>query len=280
MAIINSIPKLVSTKILRTLEKDLIAEKICTMQPDAPIKKEGDTVYFSGLADPTINDYTGSITYENLQDGTVALLIDQKKYYAFTIPDIEAFQSNIDVKGSQVERAAYGLRDNADQYIFGLYAGAGTTITNAAVTSANVLSTTSSAIRKLEENNVKPNERWMVISPWYKEKLILAGVKFQINSGMDGEKGGLSWCNYLDTDIYVSNNIVTTGSEGSYNSKILAGSYNSIIFAKQLMKQRFIEELEDSFAGGASGLNVYGAKVLKPKELVLINATQAAETTI
>jgi hypothetical protein len=280
MAVINSIPKLVSTKILRTLEKDLIAEKICTMQPDAAIKKEGDTVYFSGLADPTISDYTGSINYETLQDGTVSLLIDQKKYYAFKIDDIEAFQSNIDVKGSQVERAAYGLRDNADQYIFGLYAGAGTTITNASVTSANVLSTVSSAIRKLEENNVKPNERWMTISPWFKEKLMLAGIKFQINNGLDGEKGGLSWVNYLDTDIYVSNNIVTTGTEGSLNSKILAGSYNSIIFAKQLMKQRFIEELEDSFAGGASGLNVYGGKVLKPKELVLINATQAAESTI
>lgn len=280
MAVINSIPKLVSTKILRTLEKDLIAKKICTMEPDAPIKKEGDTVYFSGLSDPTISDYTGSINYETLQDGSVALLIDQKKYYAFKIDDIEAFQSNIDVKGSQVERAAYGLRDNADQFIFGLYGGAGITVTNAAVTSANVLSTVSSAIRKLEENNVKPNERWMAISPWFKEKLMLAGIKFQINNGLDGEKGGLSWVNYLDTDIYVSNNIVTTGTEGTLNSKILAGSYNSIIFAEQLMKQRFIEELEDSFAGGASGLNVYGGKVLKPKELVLINATQAAETTI
>jgi hypothetical protein len=279
MAVINSIPKLVSTKILRTLEKDLIAKKICTMEPDAPIKKEGDTVYFSGLADPTINDYTGTINYEGLQDSTVALLIDQKKYYAFKIDDIQAFQSNIDVKGSQVERAAYGLRDNADKFILGLYAGASTTVT-ATVTSANVLSTTSTAVRKLEENNVKPGDRWMVIPPWYKEKLMLAGVKFQINNGLEGEKGGLSWANYLDTDIYVSNNVVTTGAEGSLNSKILTGSYNSIIFAEQIMKSRFIEELEDSFAGGASGLNVYGAKVLKPKELVLIDATQAVESAI
>jgi hypothetical protein len=279
MAVINSIPKLVSTKILRTLEKDLIAKKICTMEPDAPIKKEGDTVYFSGLADPTISSYTGSISYETLQDSTVALLIDQKKYYAFKIDDIEAFQSNIDVKGSQVERAAYGLRDTADQFILGLYAGAATTVT-ATITSANVLSTTSTVIRKLEENNVKPNDRWMVIPPWYKEKLMLAGVKFQINNGLDGEKGGLSWADYLDTTIFVSNNVVTTGAEGSFNSQILAGSFNSIIFAEQLMKQRFIEELEDSFAGGASGLNVYGGRVLKPKELVRLNATQSAETTI
>ena len=47
MAVINSIPKLVSTKILRTLENELLAKKICTMEPDAPIKKVGDTVYFS-----------------------------------------------------------------------------------------------------------------------------------------------------------------------------------------------------------------------------------------
>jgi len=279
MAITSSIPKLVSAKILRTLEKDLIAKKICNTEPDTPIKKEGDTVYFSGLADPTINDYEGTINYETLQDASVALLINRKKYYAFTIDDIEAFQTRLDLKGSQTERAAYGLRDNADQYIFGLHGGAGNTVT-ATVTTTNILSTTSTGIRKLEENNVKPNQRWMVVPPWYAEKLELAGIKFQINNGMDGEEGGLNWVRYRDTDIYISNNVVTTGSEGSYNSKVMCGSYNSIIFADQIMKQRFIEELEDKFAGGASGLYVFGGRVLKALELCTINATQGTETAI
>ena len=280
MAIMSSIPKLVSTKILMTLQNDLVAKKICTMDTGSQIKKEGDTVTFTGLARPSINPYTGTITYETLADAGVTLLIDQKNYYAFKVEDIEAFQTIIDVKGTSVEESAYGLRDTADAFVFGLHAGAGTTIT-ATVSETIALSTTSTVIRKLEEVNVKPNQRWLVIPPWYKEKLMLAGVKFQVNDGMNGEKGGLSWVNYNDTDIFVSNNLVTTGAEGSYVTQCLAGSYNSIIYAEQILKSRFIAELESSFAGGASGLHVFGARVLKKSELVRIAATQAtASTTI
>lgn len=278
MAILSSIPKLVSTKILMTLQNDLIAKKICTMDTGSQITKQGDTVTFTGLSRPTIAAYTGSLTYETLEDAGVTLLIDQKNSYAFKVDDIEAFQSIIDVKGTCVEEAAYGLRDTADRFVFGLYAGAATTIT-ATVSETIALSTTSTVIRKLEEKNVKPGQRWMVIPPWYAEKLRIAGVKFQINNGMNGEKGGLSWVNYLDTDFYVSNNLTTTGSEGSLNTQCLAGSYNSIVYAEQILKSRFIAELEGSFAGGASGLHVFGAKVLKPNELVLVNATQAAASS-
>jgi hypothetical protein len=261
-----------------TLQNDLIAKKICTMDTGSQITKQGDTVTFTGLARPTIAAYTGSLTYETLEDAGVTLRIDQKNSYAFKVDDIEAFQSIIDVKGTSVEEAAYGLRDTADKYVFGLYAGAGTTIT-ATVSETIALSTTSTVIRKLEEANVRPGNRWLVIPPWYAEKLRVAGVKFQVNDGMNGEKGGLSWVKYNDTDIYVSNNLTTTGAEGSYNTKCLAGSYNSIVYAEQILKSRFIAELEGSFAGGASGLHVFGAKVLKPAELVQINATQAAASS-
>ncbi len=278
MAITNSIPKLVSAKILMTLHNDLVAKKICTMDTGSQITKVGDTVTFPGLSKPSISAYTGTITYEDLDDAGVTLLVDQKNYYAFKVDDIEAFQSTIDLKGTSTEEAAYGLRDTADKYVFGLHAGAGTTI-SATVSETIALSTTSTTARILEENNVKPGQRWMVIPPWYKEKLELAGVKFSINEGMNGQKGGLSWAKYWDTDIFVSNNLTTTGAEGSYNTKCLAGSYNSIIYAEQILKSRFIAELENSFAGGASGLHVFGARVLKPKELVCINATQAAASS-
>lgn len=280
MAITASIDKLVSTKLLRTLENDLVAKKICTAETGSQIKQYGDTVYFPGLADPTVNPYSGTISYEDLQDASVSLLIDQQNYVAFTIKDIDKFRSTIDLKGAQTQRAGYKLRDTADKYIFGLYAGAGNTVTNASTTSVTVLSTIANAIKILEKNNVPEGQRWMAISPWFKQKMILAGIKFQINNGMTGEKGGLAYTQYQGVDIYVSNNVYTTGSIGTENSKILAGSYNSIVYAEQLLESRFIEKLEGKFAGGYSALHVFGARVLKPAELVLVNATEAAETTI
>lgn len=277
MSITSSIPKLVSTKILRTLENNLVGKQICNMEPDAPIKQVGDTVYFAGLNDPTVSAYTGSISYEDLEDGAVALLIDQQNHYAFKVNDVDAFQSAIDLKGSQTDRAGYELRNACDQYILGLHGGAKNAF-SATVTNSNILSTTSKMARILKENNVM--EGWIVVPPWYEELLELAGVQFQINEGMDGKMGGIKWASYRNLTIMCSNNVPTTGSEGSYVSEIMAGSSNALIFAEQLLKDRFIPELENSFAGGASGLHVFGARVLKPAELVHLTATQGAVSGI
>lgn len=277
MAVIATIEKLVSTKMIRTLENKLVAKKICTMDTGSQIKNMGDTVYFPTMAEPAVNDYTGSVTYEDLEDGSIALLIDKKKYFAFKIGKIEEFQSSIDLKGAQTERAAYKLADAADAYVLGLYTGAENSVADATITSANVLETIGKMIRILEDNNVEGGSRWMVIKPWVAEKLRLAGVKFQINDGIDGGKGGLSWVDYLDTDLYISNNVYTTGSEGSWVSYVMAGSYNAIVYAEQILNTEVIERFEGSFGKGVRGLHVYGAKVIKGKELVKCKMTQGAE---
>jgi len=88
MAITNSIPKLVSTKILMLLQNELIAKQICTMDTGSQITKQGDTVTFAGLARPTISAYTGTISPQALTDAGVTLLIDQKNHYAFYVDDI------------------------------------------------------------------------------------------------------------------------------------------------------------------------------------------------
>lgn len=280
MAILESIDKLISTKVLMTLHDDLVATKICTMDLGADITKAGDTVKFVGLSTPTISAYSGSINTETLADASTTMLIDQKNYYSFYVDDIEAFRSVIDIKGNAIEEAAYGLLNTADKYVFGLYAGAGTTIT-ATVSATIALSTTSTVCRKLDEANVKAGQRWLVIPPWYAEKLELAGVKFSLLEGVGGAKSGVSWANHWGTDIYMSNNLSTTGSEGSYVTQCLAGSYNSIGYAQQILKSRVIQDVEGAFEAQCAGLHVFGAKIIKPKEVVRIAATQSsAESTI
>ena len=277
MSVQSAIPKLVSTKLLMLLHNELVAKKICTMDTGSQITKQGDTVTFPGLAKPTITAYTGTVSPQTLQDAGVTLVVDQKNYYAFYVDDIEAFQSVIDLKGTSISEAGYGLLDTADKYILGLYAGAKTQIT-ATVSQDIALSTTSTVIRKLTEANVKPNQRWMVIPPWYAEKLDLAGVKFSIQLGTGGQDG-LAWVKHNFTDIYVSNNLTTTGSEGSYVTECMAGSYNSIVYAEQILKSRFIQEVPGAFAAQCDGLHVFGAKMIKPEEVVRITATQAAAST-
>jgi hypothetical protein len=280
MAIQNFVPKIWSTKILRTLEDNLVAKKICTSEYTGEVKKAGDTVYFSGLADPTINDYTGTITYETLQDAGLALIIDQQKYFAFKVGDVEKAQANIDAKGSQASRAAYKLKEVADSFILGKYADALHTITDATMDTATVLSTIGAVKQKLAEQNVSENDMWLVIPPWVKLKMQLAGIKFSINEGINGT-GGMAWTKELGFDVYVTNQVVaaedsTTDTPHHY---CLGGAYNSIVYADQIVETEALR-LENSFNDAVRGLHVYGAKVIKPDLLVKLDAKFAAETTI
>jgi len=278
------IPQIWDAQIVRTLEDNLFARKVCKAVPAIRAKGAGDTVHFNGLADPTVADYTGSITYEALVSSQVDLLIDQQKAYAFKVTDIEDAMANVDLKGSQAMRAAYQLQKAVDTYIFGTatspaVADAGHTLTaDTSVDSATILSDISGFSRVLEEQNVMGGDKWILVPPWVKEKLQLAGVKFSINEGINGT-GGMAWANYLDMDIYVTNNLYNSGTAAAPVTTVLAGSYNAIVYEDVLSKTRAME-LESSFDMGLSGLLVFGAKVIKPNELVKRVMTYTAETAI
>lgn len=274
----NFVPTIWTTKILRTLEDNLIAKKICNLEYQGEIKKAGDTVYFNGLADPTINTYAGSVSYETLKDAGVVMQIDQQKYFAFKINDIEKAQTNVDMKGSQAERAAYKLKETADSFILGKYAEALHTVTDGDLDTATVLSKVGAMQQKLAEQNVSESDMWMVIPPWMRLKLQLAGIKFQINNGLNGT-GGMAWTKDLGFDMFVTNQVVNLGTADAPQSQVLAGAYNSIVYADQIVETESLR-LEDSFDNAVRGLHVYGAKVVRPDLLVRGNFTYADETAI
>ncbi|MBR3163586.1 MAG: hypothetical protein IKF17_05765 [Clostridia bacterium] len=280
-AITVSIPKLVSAKVLKELNKNLVAKRICTMDTGSQIKKVGDEVTFAALDNPTVQTYAGTITYEDLNDTGITLKIDQKNYVAWKIPDIEAFQSAIDIKGTQVEKSAYMLKDKADAYVLAL--AADNSITNVVdatgagdeISEDNALQYASKVARKLNEANVPSGQRFFVIDPMVQEYMTNAGLKFGVNEGMKGFEGGLEWADYLGMKTFVSNNVkVTSGVH-----YCLAGSYNAIVYADQIIKSRFIAEAENAFEGLYSSLHVFGAKIIKPAELVLFKVKESGSVS-
>lgn len=275
------IPEIWDAAIYRTLEDNLVAKKICNMKPTSQIKGFGDTIYFNGLGEPTITAYAGTVNYETLKDNQIALLIDQQNYYGFDVTDLEQAMANVDLKGSQTERAAYQLAKSCDSYIFGSTtyndAAAGT-VTDATCDSATILGDIATAAQYLYENNVQDSNMWMVIPPWVMIKLKLAGIAFSINEGING-KGGMQWTKDLGFDVFVTNNLTNLGSAAVPQSICLAGSYQSIGFAEKLEKSETLRS-ETAFSNHVRGLHVFGKKVIKPKELVKLDLTFAAETAI
>ena len=279
MSILNFKPALWEAEVLRTLEDNLVAQKICNKDYTGEIKKAGDRVYFTGLADPAIGNYTGAsaMSYEALVDAGLALIVDTQKYYAFQVDDIDAAQAKGELKNSQIKRAAHLLAKEVDKSVFGLYAQAAANsaaITDANCDEASIIGAIAELNRALLENNVPANQMWLAIPPWVQMKLQLAGIKFSINEGINGT-GGIGYAKELGFDIFVSNNVYNSATAAAPASSVLAGSYNAIGFADQLSVVEAMR-LEGYFADGCRGLYTYGTKVLKPKELALATLTYSA----
>lgn len=185
--------------------------------------------------------------------------------------------ANVDLKGSQAERAGYALRKACDTYLMKLYSEAGNSIADDAnCDTASILSDIGLMKQKLAENNVDENDMWLVINPWIQLKLELAGIVFEINEGING-KGGMMWAKVLGFDTFVTNQVYNSATTPV--SHIMAGSYNAIVFAEALMKSEALRA-ETAFATHVRGLHIFGAKVVKPKELVSAKLTYNAESTI
>lgn len=273
-------PELYDASVYRTLQDNLVLEQICKAPIKAPIKDFGDTVYFTDLADPTISDYSGTLTAEDLKDSQIAMLIDKTKTFCFKVQDIDGLMNNLDTKGSQSQRAAYQLKDAIERDVFqniGTDANAGTALT-ATITSANVISYCSELARQLYENNVQESNMWQLIPPWMMLKLKIAGISFSINQGVSGQ-GGMFWTKDLGFDVYVTNTVYNSNTQAAPVSTVLGGSYQSVGFQKKMLKTRDIE-LSGSRATQIDGGAIYGYKVIKPKELAKLTATFGAETTI
>ena len=274
MANYNSIEKIISAEILRTNEDNLLANTVCNTSFAGDIKNRGDSVVFIGLNDPKVYDYEGNVTYEDIDDASLQLLIDQDKAFSFKIKDIEALRSSIGLEDSQTKRASYLLKNEVDSYVFSLYDDAGHKMDAVSATPENVLQAIAEMKQKLEESNVPDGRTWIVVPPFIKTKLMLAGIKFQINNGVNGT-GAVAFTDELGCDIYVSNQLAKS-TDGEI--MMLAGSYSAIAYAEQVLETQVLDRLENSFDKAVRGRLVFGAKVIKPNELVCCPVTDGGNT--
>jgi N4-gp56 family major capsid protein len=277
MAITQMLPSVWSARILAKLEKNLVFGQpgVVNRDYEGDIRADGDRVHVHSFNDLTIGTYTKdstTITYENLTDTRVTLLIDQSKYFAFRIDDINAAQMRPKLIDAAADRTAYQLAETADRYISGLYTGASTaapdnTIETTQFTVANVYSKFVSLAQKMDEGNIPAEGRYAVIPPWVKA-LLLQDSNFlnaQSSAVLNGEVGQIAGIRLL-----TSNNVTTTGSAPVVHH-IMAGVPAALTYAEQIVNVEGLR-LEGSFADAVRGLHLYGAKVLDPAQLFDLQA--------
>lgn len=277
MAFNNFIPAIWSSQILRDRTKESVAIKNCNTDYDGDIMEAGDRVKINTVPRPTISNYvkdTTTITPENLQGASTELIVDQQKYYCFEVDDIDKRQAKGTLIDAIKQEAAAGLADVVDSFIFGKYAEAGKTITVTSMTSVTCISTVMSALEQLWKNNVPKNEMIVLeVSPSFYTKMVIAKI---INVERNDEVLASGYVGkFAGFEVYMSNNIY---SSGGYDY-CFARTKKAISFAGNITKTEAFRP-QNSFSDAIKGLDVFGAKVIRPKELVVIKASFAAETTI
>ncbi|MBO5203705.1 MAG: hypothetical protein J6B72_03730 [Clostridia bacterium] len=272
MAITNFIPTVWSENLYSALDKQYIAVANCNRDYEGEIKGKGSVVKICGVGEVTVSDYTKNTdmsTPQALSDTVKELTVDRAKYFNFQIDDIDRAQCTPKLMEAAMAVAANGLANEADAYIFSLYNKAGSTVSLNGATSENIIDALIEARQKLYENNVSDASGIVIeVSPAVASLILKAKVSLAsdntaaLETGCLGSIGGCK--------IFVSNNIVN--DSGAH--KCIVRTKRAIAFAEQLSEIDAYRP-EKRFADAVKGLHLYGAEVIYPSEMVLMDITVA-----
>lgn len=278
MAIVNFIPTVWSENLYQELDKKYVGVANCNRDYEGEISEKGSIVRICGISDVTVSEYTKNSNMNapaTLSDTVRDLKIDQAKYFNFQIDDIDRAQSSPKLMEAAMKNAAAALANDADRYVFSLYSQAGSSIQSTNVSVDNIVDLIIDARTQLFTNNVAdPEDIVIEVTPEIAGMILKAKVALSTdNSGVmeAGCIGAIGGCK-----IFVSNNVFKVEGDTGYEHKCLARTKRAIAFAEQLSEiDAYRPELR--FADAVKGLHLYGAKVVYPKEMVLLdlNVTDA-----
>jgi len=284
MGLQNFIPTIWSQLILNTFEKAHVLASLCNRDYEGEIKGAGDTVKIGAIGDINVSTYTKNsttITVQELQVAQTTLLIDQCKYFAFAVDDVDKAQAQKsgEIMIKAMRKSAYALAEVVDTAIAALYSQAAHTVTDATCDSALIFNTIALAAQYLDEEGAPEAGRWLVLPPWAINKLLLAKL-LTTEGSVSAEdalaNGRAGRC--LGFDVRKSNHLYQTGTAPDYTTQGLAGVNEAITFAEQVVSVEAYRP-EGSFTDAVKGLHVYGYKVVQPKGLVRLALTYSAETS-
>lgn len=259
------------TKYCQTeLAKDLIIANWC----DYKFEQEfhyGDRVAIPGAVRPTVGEYTPGvdIDIEKLGDSVQYMNIDYANYFAFEVDDVDKAQSQPGYLDTQFDEAKKTLAEAEDAKVAEVAAkGAlkGMTSVSTEITAENCLSVIDDALVKLYKNDVTTKEELAAdLTPEHivacrnkLASLFTENVEY-IKKGAVGK--------YNQTLLRLSNNLYNDGTD--YHE--LIRTKKAVAVANQIDKIETCRK-EKGFASIIKGLNVYGIKVVRPKELYVIKA--------
>ena len=271
--------KIWSKAIDRELERAFVFADGTNQQYSGEIKGLGDTVRILGVGKPTVTEHdliNGDITLsapEKVSDTSVSLVVDKAAYFNYAVGDIDKAQGAGKVMAVLNEEASEEVANCIDKHIANLVSPDSNTVglqmfTKTNITNANVMATLDACQAMLYANDVSPaTEVEMILPPW----LYMCFRQAYQNKDTDNSEyltnGKVG--RYGNMTIKMSNNVAikNDGTRDVYYVQIR--TKRAIAVA---MSEAHTEPYrpEQKFEDAIKGFKLYGAKVVRPKELVVL----------
>ena len=279
MAYDNFKAKIWSKAIDKELERAIVFADGTNQQYSGEIKGLGDTVRILGVGKPTVTEHSlinGDITLstpEKVSDTSVSLVVDKAAYFNYAVGDIDAAQGAGKVLAVLNEEASQEVANKIDCHIANLVNPDSGTVglqmyTKTQITNANVMATLDACQAMLYANDVSPaTPVEMILPPWL---YMLFRQAYQ-NKDTDNSEyltnGKVA--RYGNMTIKMSNNVAMKTSGGHDNYYVQIRTKRAIALA---MSEAHTEAYrpETSFSDAVKGFKLYGAKIVRPKELIVL----------
>ena len=281
----NFIPTVWAEAINRELERQHVFVADTNRQYEGSVSKAGDTVRILGVGKPTITTQVGTnvtlSTPETVPDSSVSMLIDHVSYFNYMVDDIDKRQAVGGIMEALSKETSEALAQEMDVHVADLAKDKlavkkSAASSETAVTTANILGYIDSCLEDLYKNDVAPNsEITMTVPPWFYTKLKQAYIKLDTdNSGMleNGRVG-----KYGNVIVRMSNNVATSGTGANTISYIQLKTKRAIAFAKPMTHTEAYRP-ETRFSDAVKGFVLYGSKIVRPKEMIVMNCKPGSES--
>lgn len=289
MSLNNFAPEIWTARVLANLHNNLVfANPGVTVnnEYEGEIKQKGDTVRITSIGSVTVSDYTKNTALsapQVLDDAQATLVIEKAKLFHLLVDDVDRVQSSAPLMDSIMGESAYALATAADAYVSTTMTGqAGTSCAiGSSASPVLIVSTTTNGAStvnaydhlvnigtKLSEQNTPVNGRFIVVPPWY-HGMLLKDTRFT-GYGTDANRDALvngRVGRAAGFEIMVSNTVPNTAGT---LWQVPASHPFATTWAQQFVLTEAFRS-PDYFGDIVRGLQLYGAKVIRPANVSVSN---------
>lgn len=250
-------------------------EKKCKLVEDCNRQYEGEArlgsrVKILGAVAPEIFDYDASVGMESPQaiEGiSVFMDVDQAKAFNFMVDDLDRLQATPELMPVMMEEAGRKMAAARDSFVASLAKNSTNMLESTQVTTpAEAKALVDEALLKLRENDVDVSDNVSItVSPFFYQLFRDALTEIKTNNDELIARGVVGM--YDCAKVVLSNNLYNDGTD----DYMMVRTNKAIAFASSIDETEAYRP-EKYFSDAIKGLNVYGGRVVRPKELVVIKA--------